>query len=552
MGRRARDLCAASAVWLTALFFALSGVACHAGESARPAYAEPKEVWWDDSRAAFVIWQRGPNTWVTLRQDGVLTKSDEAAGKFPVSGPLSEDAQRLLEVIYSETRKPIALAHAGSATFWSLTDRGPLSPPHARDSFSFPAFRPEMHQWINYQTQKGNGTFTSSFFLKDMSNARSLAAPADRSFVAIAHLIPKSNLPSTQIEQGWVFTNAISLYGNLRIAQQNPPDRYHGSPPLVLPLDLRTQGFANPEAVLLSRGGKTAWVAHAGADAVSVVDLEKARSLVKPGDPLDLTKTRRYVRARIRVGAAPAGLALSSDGTTLAVTNRLSDSVSLIDTRTNAVTMTVALTDLPADSLRRGERLFHSGRISHTGQFSCASCHPDGKSDGLNWDLPADGFNNFQNTKSLHDLDGTAPYGWLGTSATLEERFTGTLRHLFQYEPTEEEVADLTAYLRSLKTSPSKPASEAGRKLFEKADCAACHAGPKLTDAKLHDMLDAGRSYDTPSLVGVRDTGPYLHDGRAATLESIFRDHNAAGLHGRAAELTDDEFQELMRYLSAL
>src|SRR4029077_11785928 len=118
--------------------------------------------------------------------------------------------------------------------------------------------------------------------------------------------------------------------------------------------------------------------------------------------------------------------------------------VSLIDAASDSVISTISLAgydDRPSradDALvRQGEKLFHSGWLSFSGQFSCASCHPDAHADGLNWDLPADGFNNFYNTKSLLGNAATNPYGWLGKSATLRERFTGTLRHLFQHEPTE-------------------------------------------------------------------------------------------------------------------
>ena len=130
---------------------------------------------------------------------------------------------------------------------------------------------------------------------------------------------------------------------------------------------------------------------------------------------------RRYVRARIPVGANPRAITASPDGTRVAVANRLDDSLSLIDAATDAVRDTISLyregehPPQGQDAVRReGEKLFHSGKLSFSGQFSCASCHPDGHADGLNWDLPADGFNNFFNTKSLLGNVGTDPYGWRG------------------------------------------------------------------------------------------------------------------------------------------
>src|SRR5262249_1312772 len=143
-----------------------------------------------------------------------------------------------------------------------------------------------------------------------------------------------------------------------------------------------------------------------------------------------------------------------------------------------------------------GEILFNSARMTFHGQFSCASCHPNGGADGLNWDLTRDGLGNFKNTKSLLGVKDTAPYGWLGTSPTPADRLQGTLRTLHHHEPKDEEVRDLVAYLESLPppTPPpvpekDKPAVARGKALFEgKARCATCHPGPTFTDGKSHDV----------------------------------------------------------------
>ncbi len=101
-----------------------------------------------------------------------------------------------------------------------------------------------------------------------------------------------------------------------------------------------------------------------------------------------------------------------------------------------------------------------------------------------------------------------------------------------------------------------------GRRLFDEAGCAACHT-PSLGDLKgvysdllLHDMgqslSDPGNSYGldgpdtpqqpsprewrTPPLWGYRDSGPYLHDGRARDLEE------AVALHGGQAKDSAHKF----------
>ena len=64
-----------------------------------------------------------------------------------------------------------------------------------------------------------------------------------------------------------------------------------------------------------------------------------------------------------------------------------------------------------------------------------------------------------------------------------------------------------------------------GEKIFEE-NCSACHAAPYYTDNSAHD-LKVERFYDgraeglikTFSLRGIKDSPPYLHDGRLLTLE---------------------------------
>lgn len=53
------------------------------------------------------------------------------------------------------------------------------------------------------------------------------------------------------------------------------------------------------------------------------------------------------------------------------------------------------------DEARRGEVLFHDVRTCFRGWQSCASCHPEGAADALNWDLLNDGEGNPKNTKGL-------------------------------------------------------------------------------------------------------------------------------------------------------
>jgi CxxC motif-containing protein (DUF1111 family) len=129
---------------------------------------------------------------------------------------------------------------------------------------------------------------------------------------------------------------------------------------------------------------------------------------------------------------------------------------------------------------------------------------------------------------------------------------------------TQEECDALTAFVAGLPApierrgngQEERPEVKSGRVLFARIGCAACHL-PKLSsvagiysDLLLHDMgpdladsssyygviepssADGAKSQEwrTPPLWGFRDSGPYLHDGRAETLEE------AVALHGGQAQ----------------
>jgi CxxC motif-containing protein (DUF1111 family) len=119
-------------------------------------------------------------------------------------------------------------------------------------------------------------------------------------------------------------------------------------------------------------------------------------------------------------------------------------------------------------------------------------------------------------------------------------------------------VSKLPAPIERVAPRTKAPAdSVAGRKLFDKVGCTACHMAKLgkvegiFSDLLLHDMgtllADAGSYYGsiespssegaksqewkTPPLWGCRDSGPYLHDGRADTLEEAIALHGGQGEH---------------------
>src|SRR5690606_1007658 len=57
---------------------------------------------------------------------------------------------------------------------------------------------------------------------------------------------------------------------------------------------------------------------------------------------------------------------------------------------------------------------------------------------------------------------------------------------------------------------------------------------------------------DTPTLLGIWQTAPYLHDGSAPTLFDVLTTKNPDGLHGETSSLSETELRQLVAYLEQL
>lgn len=218
-----------------------------------------------------------------------------------------------------------------------------------------------------------------------------------------------------------------------------------------------------------------------------------------------------------------------------------------------------------APGVLRGKQLFYSARDPRlsVGDLSCATCHPDGGDDGQVWDLTAAG-EGLRNTISLQGHTG--PLRWTGSADEVQD-IEGDLRHVFGGAgmivdddwlddplgaPTAGLSADLdalAAYVDTLTTPPVSPwiTLGGGADLFVRKGCDACHdPATGYTDSSLERgwRYDIGTitpesgsrlggpldGFDTPSLLGVWATAPYLHDGSAPNLESAIGAHVVPGL----------------------
>lgn len=217
--------------------------------------------------------------------------------------------------------------------------------------------------------------------------------------------------------------------------------------------------------------------------------------------------------------------------------------------------------ELIASALTRPQHdglvLFHSAipSISEHGLVACASCHLDGRTDGLSWQIEG---KQLQTPLLAGRLVGTAPFKWDGEARDLASSLRGTIARLGGSGIGLSQTAALVAYLESLpavRTPTRDPAQVArGQRLFDSEDlgCRGCHDGPFYTDRQRHELTGNLKHADTPSLLGLAASAPYFHDGSAATLEAVLRERGA--VHGMAlsTQLTDAQIADLTAFLETL
>jgi YVTN family beta-propeller protein len=401
----------------------------------------------------------------------------------------------------------------------------------------------------------------------------------------VVHALGRFNLPITQLERGWVHTYALSILdlSSVKLAA-------------TVLLDDLTGGAADPWAVVASADGNRLWIAHAGVHEVSTVEIGKVLGLLSGKVPEELARlkdgtrdniwvriakdrgvipqlandlTALYIAGAIRRspsgGGGPRGLALAPDGKTVYAANYFAGTIGAIDVESGKLARTLAVGNQPpADAARRGEAYFHDALRCFQRWHSCASCHPNGRVDGLPWDFMRDGIGNGKDVISLVDMMKTSPHNRRATRVNPHECVQTGVTGSHLIVPEEADIADVLAYIAALRAEPAPAAPPAdavarGKALFEgKASCAGCHPAPYYTDQKQHNVgvltlpLEPDGKYDTPSLVEVYRTAPYFHDGRAATLKDVFTRHDSQGRHGHSSKLTPQELDDMIAFLLSL
>ena len=417
---------------------------------------------------------------------------------------------------------------------------------------------------------------SNRFMIPEANLVQGLAFSPDGEFALVTLTRTKNNVPMTRVIQGWVLTNGIGvLWKDGRVDQ--------------LLLDEADDFFADPTAIAITPDGRFAYATGGGIDAVAAIDLNRMKALLSRADekerkevfPNRLSLCLEFVVKRIPVGRSPRGMAVSPDSRYVYVADGLDDAISVIDTQKQERVRVMDLSGPKEITLeRKGERIFHSADSTYGRQFSCYTCHPDGSIDGITYDTEPDGVGvDPVDNRTLRGILDTAPFKWTGLNPSLSRQCGPRLAVFFtRIDPfTPEQVAAVERYICTIPLPPNRyrqnegltPAQRRGKTIFERTRtnsgqtiplenrCDTCHPAPYYTSRKIVDVgtqswLDHVKKFDIPQLNNIYETAPYLHDGRANTLEEIWTRYNPQDKHGITNDMTKDQLNDLIEYLKTL
>ena len=385
------------------------------------------------------------------------------------------------------------------------------------------------------------------------SNAiRGLALTPDGKYLLATHNLGRFQVPTSQLQQGWMNTSAVSL--------------------------INTRTFEYGGAVLLDeadRGAAGVWgvactpqylvTTHSGTHEISLIDYaEFIKKYEQVADKSTLSYDLRFLvglRRRIPLtGNGPRSFAVH--GNRLYIPTFFSDTLNMVPLdKPDGRTAAALVRHRKESKVDKGEKYFNDATYCFQNWQSCNGCHPgDARTDGLNWDNLNDGIGNPKNCKSMLYAHRTPPSMISG----IRENAVRAVRTGFKYiqfnEVSEEVATCVDEYLMSLKPVPSpwlvngalSEKARRGKKVFERLHCDHCHNGPLYTDLKMYvigEDVEFEKGWDIPTLKEVWRTAPYLFDGRAATMQEVFDVHKH-GIKGK--KVSPQEIEELVEYVNSL
>lgn len=347
--------------------------------------------------------------------------------------------------------------------------------------------------------------------------------------------------------------------------------------PTVAPA-LKAQSIGDPRGMAWRQDGSQAFITGMGSNNVVVIDSSGNRV------------------GQIAVGQGPTGIALNDAAGVGYVVNKFSGSVSVLDLNSRQVLKTLAYLDPTPAVVKAGRPFLYDTMLgSGTGHTSCASCHVDGKTDRLAWDLgdPRGSFSQVRDadnntgaftgktvgvtpmkgpmlTQTLQDIGRHGVLHWRGDKADLAS-FSGTFVNLQGLEsaPTLADMGKLKAFLDTLHLPPnpyralnntrpntvtlpaadSRTVTSASMNALRGTNsrnnnCLQCH----LRSGSRNDAanLELGQSFIAPSLAGFYKRLGYLPKNAGGSLVGTGFFHDGSDSVDRAARTNTAESQNDM------
>ena len=355
------------------------------------------------------------------------------------------------------------------------------------------------------------------------------------------------------IDRGWVVGNRLA---RVRVGSDSPRE--------AITLDSLGAGVADVDGCAIAPDGSALALAAAGSHEVVLFESPSRLPFVSfggPGDHVDPDARRQMVR--VKVDGAPVACRFSLDGKSVWVAERFGNRLVRIDRTTRRVDKIVSLPAPSPSIVRQGEAVFHDASRSFGSWYSCATCHTEGHTNGGNFDTLNDGgYGKPKKTPSLRGVARTAPYTWHGWQPSLRQAVLESFTKSMQGPvPPDADVDAVTAWLATLEVPGSPvavgPSAKRGEELFVARGCASCHAGSERTSPKafrvgLEETDDHFAGFNPPSLRNVRQRGPWLHDGRAGSLEELLGVHHSPRRLGIGKDFTATEVSDLVDFLTTL
>ena len=385
---------------------------------------------------------------------------------------------------------------------------------------------------------------------------------------SLVEYIPKSRppriiVPEVTVDPGDPESRAI-YYGpppTLGIAKETPVavslDRNSELPDLTHQVSVSEGGFRDecllPRASAIRASTSRLYVACRGIDQIVELDADAA-------DPM------RSILRRFEAPKGATGIAIADEEGLAATYGEFDEKLSVVrlDTGAKADIDLSGGGPLLSLSYREGRELFYQSndaRIAFDG-VACASCHPDGRDDGLTWATPEGRRQTPMLTGRVH---GTEPYGWTRGKGNLPDYIADTIKRLGGTGLDHSSIVALASYVERM-PAPATGSSDSARarhgaEVFVRAGCSGCHVDGGGTDHLGHSFtadvptpypssVGDPEAFDTPSLRFVGLSAPYFHDGRYDSLEQLLGDPNSG--MGLTAHLSTENQRDLAAYLRTL